>query len=114
MRKVLVQIKHDGKWVTIGEHPESAPLPASITNPTPHGRETYLFGWHDGDGPGVWRSVAGIDVIDGPETQAVRMAALYTLGLEKVADLTKQSYSLLKYDQKGNPLGSTRFKLVNR
>lgn len=113
--KILVQIKKNGKWVTIGEHPKSAPAPGSITNPTPHGNETYLFGWHDGDGPGVWRSVAGIDVIDPtpvPGAQDVRMAALYTQGLEKVADLTKQSYSLLKYDRNGNPLGTTRFKLA--
>lgn len=69
-----------GGWKRLGSQCEHEP-PGSLSSDDPTGRRVYLFGWHDGEGPAVWRSEGGVDVAD----EAVRVVA--TTGLVKVADL---------------------------
>jgi hypothetical protein len=57
--------------------------PAGSISDRTAGRDVYVFGWLDGAGPGVWRSVGGADV----ETGVFR--EVHSVGFEQVADLSR-------------------------
>jgi hypothetical protein len=77
--EVVLEFDAPEGWRRLGSVSDAEP-PGSISSDGPP-RQVYLFGWLDGS-PGVWRSVAGIDV----ETPAIREVS--TLGLERLADLS--------------------------
>lgn len=78
-------ITGNAAWVSIGSVCENEP-PGSITSKPPYApREVFVFGWYEG-GPGVWRSIGGVDV----ETAAVR--EITSVGFELLADLRAGAY----------------------
>ncbi len=79
-REVVVELDIGGGWRRVRSQSEIEP-PGSLSSDEPDGRQVYLFGWHDGDGPAVWRSEGGVDAAN----DAVRMVV--ATGLVKVADL---------------------------
>lgn len=89
MAAVIFELRAPTGWERIGTVADSV-LPGSISSTDEAGhREVYIFGWVEGDGPGVWRSRLGIDV----EIQMLRVTDAL-LGLEKLSDLD-DPYELL-------------------
>lgn len=80
VREVVVELDTAGGWSRLGSVCEAGPS-GSLSSDEPGGRQVYLFGWHDGDGPAVWRSEGGCDLADAAVRQVV------TTGLVRVADL---------------------------
>lgn len=94
-REVRVEILGPDGWVPVGGSiPEFMP-PGSMSTAGPTGRDVFMFGWYEGDGPAVWRSVGGVDI----ETSAVR--AIMTSQIEKVADLEEGPYELTRHGETG-------------
>lgn len=89
MKHVHLQMKNpDGEWVTLATHDSQRP-PGSITSADIHGVEqVYLFGWHRGEGPAVWRSIGGLNIADSAERLVV------TSGLDLIADLEEGPFEL--------------------
>jgi hypothetical protein len=81
MRYVQLDVElPDNGWSRVGQVAEGEP--AGSFSDHGDGRNVYVFGWLEGVGPGVWRSVGGVDV-ETPEFRSV-----HSLGFERVADLT--------------------------
>lgn len=86
-REVILEVRVAGVWKQIGGVAEAEP-PGSISSAEPAGRQVFVFGWLLGEGPGVWRSIAGADV----ETPAFREIA--SEGFERLANLDAGAYEL--------------------
>jgi hypothetical protein len=88
-----------GPW-----HEGPLPLPeeacGSISTDDPAGiRQVYLFGWlNDGTRPGVWHSLAGVDL----ETGALRVVS--SAELVRVADLTEAPHVMERRGSLGDPM----------
>lgn len=87
MREVVVEIDTGGGWRRAGSQSEAEP-PGSLSSDDGSGRQVYIFGWYDGEGPAVWRAEGGYDV----SNEAVRN--IVTVGLVKVADLDAGPYEM--------------------
>lgn len=85
MTAVRMEIGDGSIWVPVGVDLDEADPPGSISSEEPTGRQVYLFGWMDGDGPYVWRS-HGVDAAD-PAVRIISAARL-----EQLADLTSGPY----------------------
>jgi hypothetical protein len=86
VREVVLEVWTKGSgWDPVGGVSEAEP-PGSFSSDEPEGRQVYVFGWLEGDGPGVWVSTLGVDA----ETPAFR--TITSLGMEKLADLTDLPY----------------------
>lgn len=89
---VVTEVWTGADWKPAGPAVTPGDPPGSISSDFPT-RQVYVFGYAteragtDGN-PGVWRSEAGFDV----ENPAVR--AVYSEGMERVADLTDGPYTL--------------------
>ncbi len=92
---VLLEMKIDDIWTQIGSISEIEPS-GSISNEEDDGRQVYMFGWHEGDGPCVWRSLGGSDLAN----DVIR--EISTLGLEKLADLKEGPYEMDFYRAAGS------------
>lgn len=85
--RVAIEVRAPDGWVKVGAVSEIEP-PGSISDESSGTREVHLFGWYEGDGPAVWRSVGGADV----ENAVVRVVA--SVRLEKLADLDGGPFEL--------------------
>lgn len=87
--QVVMEVKRpDGAWGQVGRLGRLDP-PGSLHSDAPDGRQVYMFGWYPGDrGPGVWRSVEGMDL----ETPAIRVIS--SSGFDRLADLSKEPFEL--------------------
>lgn len=94
---VIVEVETEGRWITAGSVCDVEP-PASLSSELPTGREVYLVGWIDDDGPGVWISNGGVDRAN----DAVRV--VHTTGLRKIVNLLEGPSSLELTRQGGSPI----------
>lgn len=102
---VVVEVLRGGEWVRVGTHPPGDS--GSVSSPGPEGRQLYVFGWVPGfDGPGLWRSTAGVD------TELGMLRNVTTLGLEQLADLGAGPCELKMFRPNGEM--TMRFRLATR
>lgn len=89
MRRVALDMQgRDGEWHQLSTLSEQQPR-GSISSTDIHGvDQVYVFGWHQGEGPAVWRSIGGVDVAD-PEHRLI-----LTTGLDIVADLKEGPFTM--------------------
>jgi hypothetical protein len=99
---VVFEMYADGEWQRVGSVSDIEP-PGTFSTHTPTGRDVYAFGWHDGQGPAVWKSTGGFDVAN----EAVR--ALYSTGLE-IVDLLDDEHSVHLEFQRGALALPVRFR----
>lgn len=86
-KHVAIEMQRNGSWSRLGAVSEVEP-PASISNDEPNGRQIYMFGWYEGDGPCVWRSTGGADLANDVTRE------ITTMGLEKLADVARSPYEM--------------------
>lgn len=84
---VSIEMKVRGIWQPLASNSEVEPA-GSISNEEHDGRQVYVFGWHEGEGPCVWKSLGGADF----GNDAIRSIA--SVGLEKIATLSDGPYEM--------------------
>jgi hypothetical protein len=92
--KVLVELDGPAGWRLVGEVADDAPL-GSLASDEPVGRQIYMFGFLPDEPPGVWRSIAGVDM----EAESARV--IHTLCLDRIADLTMGFFELELWNAAG-------------
>lgn len=62
--RIIIEVEtRPEEWTRIGSVAPDEP-PGTIANQTTPGqRDAYVFGWHDGQGPCLWRSETGVDTV---------------------------------------------------
>jgi hypothetical protein len=85
--RVIIEVETGPKWTLVGSVAPDEPA-ASITSETPDARDVYLFGWLDGQGPCLWRSIGGLDTGLG----AARV--VHSTGLEVIAHLNTGAHTI--------------------
>lgn len=104
-KEVVMEMKAPrGDWKRLGSQCENEP-PGSFSNNEPSGRQVYVFGWHEDDGPAVWHSESGFDI----ENSAVR--DIHSLSLKKIADLANGPFEM-NWHRSGVSV-PLRFRVVN-
>jgi hypothetical protein len=103
---VRLVVEHDitGEWVETGPpvaDEGDALRSGSLSTESEEGRQVYVFGWQDGDGPAVWRSLRGADIEAVDENRWPRRVLL-TTGLEVVHRLVPGDSTTLTLCQKGH------------
>jgi hypothetical protein len=94
MTKVLVELGGPDGWHLVGEVTDDGPL-GSLSSDEPVGRQVYMFGFLPDEAPGVWRSIAGVDM----EAESAR--EIHTICLDRVADLTMGFFELEVWNAAG-------------
>lgn len=104
--KIIVE--HDlipGEWTSVG--PDVADVgdevlrTGSLSSEDEDGTRTmYMFGWHDGEGPTLWRSKGGADAELSDDRGRPRRV-LFSTGLEVVEKLTPEKPTELRLRQRG-------------
>lgn len=85
--EVVLELKDGGSWRLLGSVASFEP-PGVVSDKTTEGRQVYVFGWRDGEGPAVWRSAAGGDVAN------AAVWLLHSERLDLVGDLAKAPYEM--------------------
>lgn len=97
MPKVTNEIFMGGVWRVVGQVPEETCASLSSEHPI-RGRQVYLYGWHKGKGPALWRSTLSVDVErDLPQQIDV-------LGFKKLVTLSHIPHIRIIYNPKYGPV----------
>jgi hypothetical protein len=111
-------IEHDivpGEWTPTPGPPVADSGPelrsGSLSSTEDDGTRTiYMFGWHDGDGPKLWKSRSGAD-IEAFDEKGWPRRIITSEALDVVEELTVDKPTVLRLRQKGREF-SVRFRLV--
>jgi hypothetical protein len=101
--RVILEICDGDEWWGIATVGPEGP-PGSFSSTPPAGRQIIVFGWLDGQGPGVWASTAGIDV----EVDMARLVA--SMGMTQVGYLTVGPYALTAFTEGGRTQREVRVR----
>lgn len=85
---VVIEMQVAGGWKSLGRVSEVEPA-GSFSNDEPEGRQIYIFGWHNNEGPAVWKSTGGADLTN----EVIR--EITTFGLQKIADLRQGPHLMM-------------------
>lgn len=104
-----MEMRASDGWRTVSPPVTRWLPPGSISSEDPEGRQVYLFGWVDGEGPGVWRSKGGFDEELGAGREFRNVFPME--GLELLAELEDGPY-VTEWRRPGGTEIRVRFRLV--
>jgi hypothetical protein len=93
--RIIIEVEAGPRWNRVGSVAPDEP-PGSIADQTPDRRDVYVFGWLEGQGPCLWRSIAGADVAEGDGR------VISTVRLEVIAHLNTGPHTIRLTGRDGN------------
>jgi hypothetical protein len=105
--RLIIEVKVRDTWTAIGTVTPSSPPSSLAADLTPAGgREHYAFGWIEGHGPCVWRTITGVDT--SVRVDNIPYLLAHTTELELVAEIGDEPVTVSIVDRAGT--GTVRFR----